>query len=205
MDPFERRTFVLREMRVAKVENGPTKIEGYAAVFDQLSEPMWGFREKIQKGAFEESIQIDDIRALFNHDPNYVLGRNMADTLTLEEDEHGLKISITPPDTQWARDLMESIQRGDIDQMSFGFQTITDSWTTENEETVRTLVKVRLFDVSPVTFPAYPQTSVSARDIMKLRTEQVNQADPGSDNPEEASAPSRLDLLRKRLDLAEIE
>jgi len=202
---LERRAFVLKELRAVQEDDKPTRIEGYAAVFDQLSEPLYGFREKIQVGAFAETIQTDDIRALFNHDPNYVLGRNTSDTLTLEEDDHGLKIAITPPDTQWARDLMESIKRGDIDQMSFGFQTITDNWAMENEETIRTLIKVRLFDVSPVTFPAYTQTTVSARDIMKLRTEKENQADPDSDEPEEASAQSRLDILRKKLDLAEIE
>ena len=202
---LERRAFEVKELRAVQADGGPAKIEGYAAVFNQLSENLGGFREKIQPGAFAETITVDDIRALFNHDPNYVLGRNTVGTLELEEDDHGLKIAITPPETQWARDLMESIRRGDVDQMSFGFQTITDNWATENEEYVRTLIKVRLFDVSPVTFPAYPQTTVSARDILKLKTEQENQADPDSDKSEEASAQSRLGMLRKRLDLAELE
>lgn len=140
------------------------KIFGYSAVFEQLSEDLGGFREKIRKGAFSESIKNDDIRALFNHDPNYVLGRNKNETLLLEEDDHGLKIEIIPPETQWAKDLIYSIRRGDIDQMSFGFTVLVDEWNTEDKDNpIRTLVKVKLYDISPVTFPAYPQTSVAVR------------------------------------------
>jgi len=125
---------------------------------------MWGYREKIRAGAFAETLGKDDIRALFNHDPNYVLGRNRAGTLTLSEDEKGLRIESTPPDTQWARDLIVSIKRRDIDQMSFAFVTLKDEWDEEDpQNVVRTLVKVRLYDVSPVTFPAYPATDVAVK------------------------------------------
>ena len=79
------------------------------------------------------------------------------------EDEKGLRIKITPPDTQWAKDLVISIKRGDVDQMSFAFETITDNWRQDEGQTVRELIKARLYDVSPVTYPAYEQTSVSAR------------------------------------------
>ena len=157
---FERRTITLKELRVVDTDLEPGNepaIEGYASVFESWSEELGGnspFRERVVKGAFEETIQKDDIRALFNHDPNYVLGRNVAGTLTLEEDDKGLKVRIIPPDTQWARDLLVSIKRGDITQMSFGFTVILDRWSYEDNIDVRELLKVKLFDVSPVTFPA---------------------------------------------------
>lgn len=201
---LERRTFELKEMRVAAAaDDQPTKIEGYAAVFNVLSDDLGGFREKIIPGAFAESILVDDVRALFNHDPNYVLGRNISGTLQLAEDDHGLKISITPPDTQWARDITESIRRGDVDQMSFGFMTISDQWREEEGKTTRDLIKVKLFDVSPVTFPAYPQTVVAARDILSNKPAITQEGEP--DKTEETQARARLDNLRKKLDLAEME
>jgi len=151
-----------------RVEGGDSpKIVGHAAVFNKWSEDLGGFREKIAPGAFTKTISEGDVRALFNHDPNFVLGRNKAGTLSLEEDKKGLKVSIDPPDTQWARDLTTSIERGDINQMSFGFRTVKDQWTTPKtgNENKRELLEVELFDVSPVTFPAYPQTDVGVRSI----------------------------------------
>ena len=140
-------------------------IEGYAEVFDQWSEDLGFFREKIRQGAFAKTIKEADIRALFNHDPNYVLGRNRAATLELSEDDHGLEMRITPPDTSYANDLRESIDRGDIDQASFGFGTVRDLWDHDAEPPERELIELRLYDVSVVTYPAYPQTSVSARTL----------------------------------------
>ena len=161
MKNLERR-YVPLEMRA---DDDEPKIRGYAAVFDSFSVPLWGFREKIRKGAFKKSIREDDVRALWNHDPNYVLGRNRSGTLSMTEDDEGLLVEIDPPDAQWARDAVESMRRGDVDQMSFGFTVVKDEWDREDkDDTVRTLVEVRLFDVSPVTYPAYPDTSVAVRD-----------------------------------------
>ena len=160
----EQRTFEVSELRIARDSEKP-RIVGHAAVFDTLGDGGW-FREKVAKGAFADSIQTDDVRALFNHDPNFVLGRNRAGTLKLQEDERGLLIEVEPPDTQYARDLVVSIERGDINQMSFGFETIKDSWersTEGNNLDIRTLEKVRLWDVSPVTFPFYKETDVAVR------------------------------------------
>jgi len=163
----EVRTFTLDDIEVRSEDDKP-KIKGHAAVFDKLSEDLGGFREKIASGAFAKTIKKSDIRALFNHDPNYVLGRNKAGTLNLEEDEKGLAIEIDPPDTSYARDLMVSIERGDITQMSFAFKTIKDSWENQDKkESIRTLEEVDLFDVSPVTYPAYPQTDVKVRSFLE--------------------------------------
>lgn len=162
---IERRSVNLLEFRVVEGNDNP-KIIGHAAMFDQLSEPMFDFREKIAPGAFKKSLKNDDIRALFNHDANYPLGRNKAGTLMLKEDKEGLYIEIDPPNTTWARDLQESIRRGDVSQMSFGFTVVKDEWEHKKKDSIRTLQEVKLFDVSPVTFPAYPQTSVAVRDYI---------------------------------------
>lgn len=157
----EYRTY-LSELR-AEAQDGKRQISGHAAVFDKLSEQMYGFREVIRKGAFAKTIQEADVRALWNHDTNLVLGRNKAGTLRLVEDEVGLRVEIDPPKATWAEDKLESIRRGDVSQMSFAFKTIKDRWFTEGGEDRRELLEVQLFEVSPVTFPAYPDTDVSAR------------------------------------------
>jgi HK97 family phage prohead protease len=175
---IERRNLEL-ELRVVEDESKKPKITGHAAVFDKLSEPMFGFREKIAPGTFTKTIKKDDVRALFNHDANYVLGRNKAKTLRLKEDDEGLYIEIDPPDTQWSRDLQESIRRGDISQMSFGFIVVTDEWEHKpNKDSIRTLTEVKLFDVSPVTYPAYPETTVKVRDYLNALKEQENKGSP---------------------------
>lgn len=150
-------------------KSGKKKIVGYAAVFDKLSVDLGGFREHIRKGAFKKSIDRgDDVRALYNHDSNFVLGRVKSGTLKMEEDDTGLRVEIDPPDAQWARDLMSSIDRGDISQMSFGFVVKDERWyrdedAEEDPKTRRELLEVDVFDVSPVTFPAYPDTEAALR------------------------------------------
>lgn len=141
------------------------KMIGHAAVFGEVADIGGWFREQIEPGAFKSSIRKDDVRALFNHDENYVLGRNTAGTLKLSEDDTGLKVAIDPPDTQFARDLSVSIERGDISQMSFAFQVQEEEWIRgEKKQTdLRKIKKVRLFDVSPVTFPAYEGTDIAIR------------------------------------------
>lgn len=165
MKDKEQRSFKAVELRV-EGDQTPT-IRGYAAVFNQMSEDLGWFREIIRPGAFKKTINDGtDVRALFNHNPNFVIARSKSGTLKLNEDDKGLFIEATPPDATWARDLVSSIKRGDIDQMSFGFKTIKDRWGTEDGKSLRELLEVRLFDVSPVTYPAYPQTNVSARSLL---------------------------------------
>lgn len=160
---MEKRTFEIEGLEIRKSENGKRTIAGHAAVFNRVADGGW-FREQVAPGAFKDSLGVDDVRALWNHDPNHVLGRNKAGTLRLSEDERGLAIEIDPPDTQTARDLVVLIERGDVSQMSFGFQTIKDSWETKDgDKDIRTLEKVKLWDVSPVTFPFYKDTDVAVR------------------------------------------
>lgn len=198
---LERRTITMKELRAIKDDDGkPKKIEGHAAVFNQWSETLgywFPYKEKVMPGAFTETIEKDDIRALFNHDPNYVLGRNKSGTLELREDDQGLFVSITPPDTQWARDLMTSIARGDITQMSFGFKVISDRWGLEDGEDIRELHKVKLYDVSPVTFPAYPQTDVGVRSAQMVYKEHLEE----KRKVEAQKSKQKLDILNKKLNL----
>jgi HK97 family phage prohead protease len=207
-DGVERRTVTARELRVVDGDAGPV-IEGYAAVFGQWSEDLGGFREMVRPGAFAKTIQEADVRALWNHDPNYVLGRVRSGTLELAEDDVGLRFSVSPPDTSWAQDLMITMRRGDVSQMSFGFEKVRDVWDKDGEELTRTLVEVHLYDVSPVTFPAYPQTSAEVR----AKVASMQEADaPGqephpevSQGDEGDSARARLDVRRRRLELSEVE
>jgi HK97 family phage prohead protease len=136
---IERRTYEQIEIRADKGDDGTLRLIGHAAVFNKKSEEIFGFREIVLPGAFKKSIKKDDIRALWNHDPAHVLGRNKAGTLRLREDDEGLRTEIDLPDTQMARDLHTSVKRGDIDQMSFGFRTISDAWRKEDGITIREL------------------------------------------------------------------
>ena len=135
------------------------KIIGYAAVTDSEAPEVMGFIEKIEPGAFEKAIGKSDVRALFNHDSNYILGRKSAGTLTLIEDENGLFYEIDPPNTSYANDLLESLARGDIDESSFGFTVKEETWDDSGDIPVRTIVEVEeLYDVGPVTRGWYPQS-----------------------------------------------
>ncbi len=198
----EIRTLPLKELRLSTSEE-QNFIEGHAAVFDSWSETLGGifpFKEKVIPGAFVESLENDDIRALFNHDANYVLGRNKSGTLTLKEDEYGLMVRINPPDTQWARDLRTSIERGDINQMSFGFSVEEDEWRFDNGIDVRELRKVKLFDVSPVTFPAYSATDVGVRGLESYAEHRAKQ-----DEIAKADADKKTQNAKKQQELMKIK
>lgn len=161
----EFRAFAVDKLAIEKRSDSAGTLVGHAAVFNTETDIGGWYREKIKPGAFAESIKNDDVRALFNHDPNFVLGRNKANTLRMEEDSTGLLVSIDMPDNQFARDLAVTISRGDVTQMSFGFETEVEEIERGEETPLRTLVKVRLWDVSPVTFPAYPTTDVGLRSV----------------------------------------
>lgn len=177
------------EMRVERRAEGATVLVGHAAVFNSMSLDLGGFREVVAPGAFAATIVEDDIRALFNHRPDFVLGRNRARTLRLSEDTRGLAFEIDLPDTQVARDLATSIERGDISGNSFGFETVEDRWERTDAGEVRTLVRVRLFDVSPVTFPAYPATDLAKRSLEAWL--ETQKAPAAAEDPRDA----QLDIL----------
>lgn len=150
----------------AEPDAGGLTISGHAAVFDRLSEDLGGWREQIKRGAFRGVLDDDqDVRLLINHEPWPVLGRTKSRTLELSENPRGLRVYSRVGALSAADDLRVMLDRGDVDQMSFGFRVAEDEWHEDKDGViVRTILKFeRLFDVSIVTFPAYPQTDVSGR------------------------------------------
>lgn len=191
------------EMRIKAGENEPQKIVGYASKFNSLSEEMWGFREQIAPGAFTEALKKSDVRALFNHDPNYILGRQSAGTLQLTEDDVGLYYEIIPPDTQWARDITASIKRGDVKESSFAFSMSggVEEWDDTTIPAVRTIRQIgELYDISPVTYPAYPSATSGVRSLEDVYETHKRE----SEAVKEEKAPDYT-ILRARIDLAEKE
>ena len=137
-------------------------VEGYASVFNSMSEDL-GFREVILPGAFSDVLD-NDVRALYNHDSNYLLARTTSGTLELKEDDKGLYYRFEMPNTSYGNDMLELFRRGDLTQSSFGFTVEKDNWRMEDGQQVRYIERVgSLFDVSPVVFPAYNQASSGLR------------------------------------------
>lgn len=145
-------------------EGEKTYLSGRAIVYNQLSNVIFGFREKIEPGAFAGSLgpDGDDVRALAHHSSDMVIGRQTAGTLKLDDRSDGMYFEIEMPDTTYARDLVVSIERGDITGMSFGFRTIDDKWEMDEETgaEIRTVIEAKLREISPVAWPAYPQTII---------------------------------------------
>ena len=168
-----------RKMRTASTEfqtrddNGNLAIEGYFAVFNSIYQIAPDLSESIAPGAFDNTLS-GDIRALINHDTTLVLGRTKANTLQLRTDAHGLwgHIDINPNDTD-AMNLYNRVQRGDVDQCSFGFNILNEETDFREDGSVHwTIKEVELFEVSPCTFPAYEETNIAAR--TKERDELLN-------------------------------
>jgi len=161
---LERRIRPLADVEV-RADGDKLTFSGYAAVFNELSEDLGGFREQIEPGAFTKTLQEKaDVKLLVNHNPDLLLARSASSTLDLAEDQRGLLVTAEMAPTTLGRDLSTLIERGDVDQMSFGFQTVKDEWDESTTPPTRTLREVKLFDVSIVAFPAYPQTSAEVRD-----------------------------------------
>ena len=174
---MEKRHATNQRVEIRREENQPATISGYAAVFYRADQPGTEFRladdyvERIQPGAFDNALKnADDARALFNHDSNQVIGRVSSGTLRLNVDEVGLRYQIDLPDTQLGRDVATIIERGDVSGSSFAF-AVNDKGsevTRDGEQMVRTITDVSLFDVGPVTYPAYQATSTAKRNTEAL-------------------------------------
>lgn len=196
------------EMRV-EGDDEASLLTGYAAKFNKWSEPLYWFREKIDPGAFADALKTSDVRALKNHDANLILGRSTSGTLRLDENKTGLKFEIDIPDTNTGRDIAKEVRRRDITGCSFSFTVDEDSWKYDAEDGLdeRTIIKIgQLFDVGPVTWPAYPDTSVAARDVDTTVAKRCRDAfyeshkqEPGKDTrekeeQEQKEEPAKLDF-----------
>ena len=174
---MQTRMFATR-MKARAEPEGDMILEADFAVFGKETELFPGGYEEIEHGAFSECLQ-DDIRALINHDTTLVLGRTKSGTLSLEETSEALhgKIIINPNDSD-AVNLYERVKRGDVDQCSFGFDILEEDTEWREDGTVKwTIKKVKLYEVSPVTFPAYEDTAVQARgkEVEKRKHEVLKQ------------------------------
>ena len=193
------------------------KITGYAAVFydgtpntefdmsDWFAEPTV---ERIMAGAFTRAIQEDDVRALFNHDPNLILGRNKAGTLRLSQDGKGLYYEVDPPDTTNGEDVIKSLRRGDVTGSSFAFIVHEDNWRKvklddDSPLKIREIVDVELWDVSPVTYPAYEGASSGVRHAagVELVTRSLEQWQAGQTEDRERFL-RRIDTQARMVEIA---
>jgi HK97 family phage prohead protease len=160
---IERRTFTIKNVEARQAEDGTMRLSGYAAVFNEDSVPL-PFLERIAPGAFRKTLtETPDVRLLINHE-GLPLARTKNGTLRLKEDESGLYMDADLPDTQAARDLYTLVERGDVDQMSFAFRVIRQKWSEDRSRRVLTELSLADGDVSVVTYPAYPTTTVEARE-----------------------------------------
>lgn len=167
MDKTETRELLTEQLEIREDEQGNKILSGYAVKWEKKSHVMGyyrKFREQFRQGAFTDSLQNDDQRFLWAHDTSKVLGRTKNGTLRLIEDSIGLRFELTLPDTTLGEDTYKTIKRGDVDGVSFGFSMINEEIEEPDDDLMlRTVTKAKLFEVSAVAFPAYPDSEVSAR------------------------------------------
>lgn len=173
LDAYELRTLI-EPVEFRKVGD-KLQASGYAYVFGKRSQQMIGprgsFAEVVAPGAGKKTLKEQDVRALFNHDPNLVLGRMGSGTLRMSEDDNGGAYEIDLPDTNAGRDVATLLERGDVIGSSFGFRTIDDAWSEgEDGGLVRTLKEFSLRDVGPVTFPAYLDSTSALKRAAEKRS-----------------------------------
>ena len=165
-----------REFRMESAEQNGNTIRGYAAVYNSDSEWMGGFYEQIATGAFD-GVMENDVRAYFNHDENLLLGRVSSGTLRISTDKRGLFYEVDLPNTTYANDLAELMKRGDVNQSSFAFLIEKDRWEQRDGTTYRIIEKVsRLLDVSPVSQPAYPDSTSELKRDLETETKEEAKA-----------------------------
>jgi hypothetical protein len=184
--------------------DGPAIIEGYALKFNSQTTIGNHFREEIMPGSLDDVLN-DDVRALFNHDPNFVLARsnNGAGTLKLELDATGLKYRFETPNVSYAKDLAENIRLGNVSQSSFAFGIDTQEWEERDGDLpLRKITKFkRLYDVSPVTYPAYQDTSVAQRSLNAFQTENAKPIEINADQSANNNEPKQLTVRNAQLNL----
>ncbi len=174
MKKIERRTYTVQNVQTRTEDDGKMRLSGYAAVFNNASVPL-PFTEYIAPGAFRKTLsETPDVRLLINHE-GLPLARTKNGTLALTEDEVGLRFDAELPDTNEARDLYTLIERGDVDQMSFAFRVIRQKFNKDRSERTLTEVSLADGDVSVVTYPAYPTTTVEAREHLARAIQAVKE------------------------------
>lgn len=150
-----------------RLSNNGRRLSGYALVFGKLSENLGGFVEQIKPGA---AIELEDVRCTFNHSAGSLLGRQTSGTLSIEVDDVGLRYEVDLPNTSAGADVRELVRRGDVDGSSFMFDTTKDSWSEQDGVRLRTLESFKVYELGPVVFPAYPDTTAAVRALRSTKT-----------------------------------
>ena len=197
---LEYRTVSALDFREGDDEKYPMR--GTAATFND-EYPVWDFVERMAKGAFTRSLQENDIRALYAHKPEKVLGRTGNDTVRLEETDKGLDVRIAEPVTAWGKDVLESVKRGDVDEMSIGFMPREERWEKRKDKPDRrTITDADLHEVSIVAWGANNKTSISAR-AQEERARQLAEPEPEPE-PEPEQDDTEVDDFLEKLEAAEL-
>lgn len=177
---FKIDTCEVREKTDAKAET--VNFGGRAILYDHETELWDGFYEKINTDAFKDAVETDDVRCLFNHDPNIVLGRNKSGTLLLVNSDSGVDFTVEAPASDRFKELAESVKRGDINQCSFAFSVESETWSyDDNGDVHRSINLGKLYDVSIVTYPAYEDTEAYCRSKKQELTEKRKKENKGAD------------------------
>lgn len=211
----ESRTFEIDGLEIRQIDGQAPTIAGYAVIFDSWSEVMIDsrgrpFRERIAPAAFDRALAASpDIRALWNHNSDLPLGRTRNGTLRVGKDGSGLRFELTPPATSWGADAVESIRRGDVSGMSFAFSAKRDggdTWAKPGPDGVaeRTLLDADLYELSPVTFPAYPATQVAVRSVEVPEFPEPESDGRAAGESDEAQAAGRAAWRARMLELLEL-
>ena len=151
-------------------DSGKTTV-GYACLTDNVTQIGSWWQERFSAGAFSKSLEERDVVALHSHDDGRPMGRKSKGTLRLTEDDKGLRFENDLPDTQDGRDLATSIERGDIEGMSFRFRALKEEWDETQDPPMRTILEAELYEVTYTAFPAYPDTDVGMRSLEAARAE----------------------------------
>jgi len=201
---MDKRIFQVSGLR-AEEEDGRPVIRGVAVLYNRETN-IGPFREVVRPGALTKTLKERDQMALWNHESGKPLGRKSANTLILDDREDGLHVTIIPGNRSWDKDAVESIARGDVQGMSFGFEVVTDNVIREDgKPPLVELRELKLWEVSPVTFPAYAETSVSIRSAVERYQSRFAETtqEPGTDAPHSDAPSGDLDVLQRKLTLAQ--
>ena len=200
---MEKRIFNI-ENRFETREDGQEVVVGYGSIWNSRSENLGGFYEYISPDAIsQETIDKSDVRALINHDPNLVLARSTAGNLTLSVDEKGLRYEFSIPETSYGKDLAINMKNGNINQSSFAFTVGADEWSTDEEgNDIRTITSIeKLYDVSPVTYPAYSQAEsdlVVAQRALAMYKENKEIKEEETDLVARSLAQLKIELIKRK-------
>ena len=200
---MEKRIFNI-ENRFETREDGQEVVVGYGSIWNSRSENLGGFYEYISPDAIsQETIDKSDVRALINHDPNLVLARSTAGNLTLSVDEKGLRYEFSIPETSYGKDLAINMKNGNINQSSFAFTVGSDEWSTDEEgNDIRTITSIeKLYDVSPVTYPAYSQAEsdlVVAQRALAMYKENKEIKEEETDLVARSLAQLKIELIKRK-------